>query len=216
MKGLLVTLEGQDGSGKSTLLDIISTQLEQENLSVLVVPEFSSRVVGRLLQETLTQNKFLRLNDFGVSALTETLYVLADLYSQDEFEIRSALQQGAVVVKERHVDSIFACQLPKIVNDYPMSDEEQVFQWLRHMCSQLTEPDLTVFLSVSDEELGRRIKMRGEQVSADDFTVFRERQVIYDRVATEDQHRWLEVINDGNPQITAQIVLREITQRLGL
>ena len=98
MKGLLVTFEGQDGSGKSTLLKLVKARLKQENFAVVVVPEFSSRVLGRFLQEILMQNKFLRLNSTGPSALTETMYILSDLYSQDELEIRPALQQGMVVI----------------------------------------------------------------------------------------------------------------------
>lgn len=128
MKGLLVTFEGQDGSGKSTLLRLVDAELRQRGLLVVVVPEFSDRVVGKFLQETLEKNKFLRLNTSGPSALTETMYVLSDLYSQDEFEIVPALRAGAVVVKERHVDSILACQIPKITDDYPQSSAEQMFQ----------------------------------------------------------------------------------------
>ncbi len=215
MKGLLVTFEGQDGSGKSTLLKLVKARLKQENFAVVVVPEFSSRVLGRFLQEILMQNKFLRLNSTGPSALTETMYILSDLYSQDELEIRPALQQGMVVIKERHIDSILACQLPKIVKDYPESDSEQVFQWLCHICGQLTEPDLTVFLRVSDAELKRRIESRGEQATENDFAVFKKRQKIYDRLAAENRHRWLEVMNEGNPQAAVQIIFEEVERRLG-
>jgi len=175
MKGLLITFEGQDGSGKSTLLCLVDAELRQRGFSIVVVSEFSDRMVSKFLQETLTQNKFLRLNTSGPSALTETMYVLSDLYSQDEFEIVPALRDGAIVVKERHVDSILACQLPKIVDDYLQSNVEQVFQWLRQTYSQLTQPDLTVFLRVSDEALRRHIEGRGEQITESDFTVFRKR-----------------------------------------
>lgn len=214
MSALFVTFEGQDGSGKSKLLRFVTARLKQIGLAGLIVPEFSSRVVGRFLQETLVENKFIRLNGPGPSALTETLYILSDLYSQDEFEIKPALHQGAIVVKERHLDSILACQLPKIMGDYPANDAEQIFQWLHCICSQLTVPDLTIFLRVSDEELRKRIKARGEQATTNDFAVFRNRQTIYDRLAAENQHRWFEVINDGNPQDTMEIILGEIIRRL--
>ncbi|MBT9168949.1 MAG: Thymidylate kinase [Syntrophomonadaceae bacterium] len=213
MKGMLVTFEGQDGSGKSTLLHLVDAELRQRGFSVVVVPEFSNRVVGKFLQETLTQNKFLRLNTFGPSALTETMYVLSDLYSQDEFEIVPAFRDGAIVVKERHVDSILACQLPKIAEDYPQSNAEQIFQWLRQTCNQLTQPDLTVFLRVSDETLHRRIEARGEQVAESDFAVFRKRQEIYDRLAVENSGRWFEIVNDGEPQDAVQTVVEQVMRR---
>ncbi len=216
MKGLLITFEGQDGSGKSTLLKLVGAQLKQENFSVLIVPEFSSRVLGKFLQQILIQNKFLRLNSAGPSALTETMYVLSDLYSQDEFEIRLALQQGKVVIKERHLDSILACQLPKIAEDYPESDTERLFQWLYQTCRQLTEPDMTVFLRVSDKELKKRIESRDEQVTERDFAVFEKRQMIYDRLAVENRHRWLNVVNDEDPQAVVRIIIEEVKRRLGV
>lgn len=215
MKGLLVTFEGQDGSGKSTLLKLVAARLKQEDFSVLVVPEFSPRVLGKFLQEILMQNKFLRLNSAGPSALTETMYILSDIYSQDELEIRPALQQGTIIIKERHLDSILACQLPKIAEDYPESDSEQLFQWLCHACDQLTEPDLTVFLRVSDAELKQRIESRGEQATESDFVIFEKRQTIYDRLAAENRHRWLKVGNDEDPQAAAQIIFEEVRCRLG-
>jgi len=214
MKGLLVTFEGQDGSGKSTLLRLVETSAREKGLTIVAVSEFSDRVIGKFLQETLTQNKFLRLNDSGPSALTETMYVLSDLYSQDEFEIVPALRQGAVVIKERHVDSIVACQLPKIAADYPQSDAERMFRWLQQACGQLTQPGLTVFLRVSDEKLKDRIEGRGEQVAESDLAVFKERQVIYDRLAIENQHPWLEVVNDAEPQAVVEIVVNEMMRRL--
>jgi dTMP kinase len=213
MKGLLVTFEGQDGSGKSTLLRLVDAELRQRGFSVVVVPEFSDRVVGKFLQETLEQNKFLRLNSSGPSALTETMYVLSDLYSQDEFEIVPALRAGAVVVKERHVDSILACQLPKIADDYLQSSAEQMFQWLRQTCNQLTQPDLTVFLRVSDEALQKRIEARGEQATESDLAVFKKRQVVYNRLAVENSGRWFEIANDGEPQEAVQTVVEEVMRR---
>lgn len=213
MKGLLVTFEGQDGSGKSTLLRLVDAELRQRGFSVVVVPEFSDRVIGKFLQETLTQNKFLRLNTSGPSALTETMYVLSDLCSQDEFEIVSALRNKAIVIKERHVDSILACQLPKIADDYPQSNAEQMFQWLLQTCNQLTQPDLTFFLRVSNEALRRRIEARGEQATENDFAVFRKRQKIYDRLAVENTGCWFEITNNGKPHDVVQAVVEEVMRR---
>ena len=43
MKGLLVTLEGQDGSGKSSILRSVELELKHRGVPVVVVPEFSPR-----------------------------------------------------------------------------------------------------------------------------------------------------------------------------
>lgn len=214
MRGILVTFEGQDGCGKSTLLPLVEQILSQGGVAVVTVPEFSDGIVGRFLQETLLHNKFLRLNAGGISAITETMYVLSDLYAQHESEILPALQRGAVVLKERHIDSVVACQVPKIFEDYPNSDVDSIFEWLIHSCGQLHEPQLTVFLRVSGLELKRRIEGRGERVTESDLHVFEQRQRLYDRMAAKNLHRWFSVANDGGVIDTAQTIAREIARKV--
>lgn len=215
MTGLLVTFEGQDGSGKSTLLQLAAARLKQEDIPVVIVPEFSSGPLGTFLKNSLRQNKFLRFNKGVPSAITETMAVVADLYWQDELEIRPALRQDCVVLKERHIDSVLACQIPKIVDDYPSYGAEMLFRWLVCICSRLAKPDLTCFLDVESRLLAERITARGEQVAADDFRVFVNRQVIYDRLAAENQHRWVRVLNSGDTADAVQIIIRQINRHLG-
>lgn len=198
MKGLLVTFEGQDGSGKSTLLRLVSERLKTDEISIVSVPEFSANVVGEFLKNIIRKNKFLRLEEISPSALTETMYVLADLYSQDELEIRPAIEQGKVVLKERHGDSILACQIPKIMDDYPTEDFKHLFDWLSKSITYLTEPDLTFFLHVKNEVLEERIRARGEVVSENDFVVFERRLKVYNYLAEEKRKRWVVLNNEGS------------------
>ena len=213
-EGLLLSFEGQDGSGKSTLLELVGATLQDNGHKVEIVPEFSRRVIGSYLVNLLTENKFLRMNRNGASALTETLYVVADLYSQDEFDIRPALAQGKIVLKERHLDSIFACQIPKILTDYPDRKVDELIEWLDSMCSSLKEPDLTVFLDVPEIELRNRIVGRGEALSESDVTVFKSRQAIYDRIAANGYKRWMRADNQHSPDQTAEVIIRKIEKLL--
>lgn len=198
MKGLLVTFEGQDGSGKSTLLRLVAEELEAKKISTIIVPEFSSNVVGEFLKSIIRKNKFLRLNEPKPTAFTETLYVLADLYSQDEMDIRPAIEQGKVALKERHVDSVLACQIPKIMEDYPLEEEKRLFEWLEQASVNLLEPNLTFFLQVRDEVLKDRIEARGEFTDRNDFIVFRKRMAIYSRLADKKRERWIFLNNEGS------------------
>lgn len=214
MNGLLITFEGQDGSGKSTLLHLTAEFLKQRGVLVVVISEFSNNVVGSFLRASLEKNKFLRLDFSEPTAFTETMYVLSDLYSQDESEIRPAIHKGFVVLKERHIDSIFACQIPKILDDYPSSDTEKLFRWISATSSRITVPDLTFLLDVKKEILRQRIEKRGEQVSESDFLVFERRQTIYDRLASENQNRWVTLANNGDPFETLQTIVNHIFSNL--
>jgi len=210
MKGLLVTFEGQDGSGKSTLLRLVAEELEAKKVPTLVVPEFSSNVVGEFLKSIIRKNKFLRLNEPKPTAFTETLYILADLYSQDELDIRPAIEQGRVVLKERHVDSVLACQIPKIMNDYPLEEEKRLFKWLEQASANLLEPNLTFFLQVKDEMLKDRIEARGELTDKNDFIVFRRRMAIYSRIADKKRKRWVVLNNEGSFSDSVQTIVAKI------
>ncbi len=213
-KGLLASFEGQDAAGKSTILKLVSEELRRNGVSVLTVAEFSSTILGEFIKSTLEKNKFLRLNEVGPSAITETMYVLSDLYSQDELEIKPALQQGKIVLKERHIDSILACQIPKIFEDYPGSNQNQLFKWLKDSSVQITKPDLTFFLEVDEETLRQRIIGRGEDVAKSDFAIFRERQKIYDHQSAENQNRWLSVPNNGEPLEVIKLIVNNILNRI--
>ena len=201
MSGLLIVFEGQDGAGKSTLLSLVEERLSKEGLPIIVVPEFSSNVLGEYLKRILEDNKFLRLNTTVSSALTETMYVLSDLYSQDELEIQPAIQQGKIVLKERHVDSVLACQIPKILEDYPEKEVERLLSWLKASSGYLTEPNLTFFLEVQNTLLQKRIKARGEAVSKSDFVIFNSRQEIYNHLATVRAGSWIVLSNNQNAEI---------------
>ncbi|MBU1038818.1 deoxynucleoside kinase [Patescibacteria group bacterium] len=198
-KGLLVSLEGQDASGKSEILKLLLRELDNRKVPVVVVSEFSSNVLGNFIKKILGENKFFRLNTCGPSALTETMYVISDLYSQDELEIGPALKEGKVIIKERHIDSIFACQIPKIIDDYPGSNPEYLFKWLEQSLKKLRRPNLTFFLDVKKEILKNRIVGRGEEVSAVDLRVFQKRQNIYNKLALKNRGRWLNIKNNGRP-----------------
>jgi len=214
MSGLLVVFEGQDGAGKSTLLTLTAEQLNKDGYPIVVVPEFSLNVLGEYFKKLLKENKFLRLNTSEPSALTETMYVLADLYSQDELEIKPAVKSGKIVLKERHIDSILACQIPKIMDDYSSEKVSSLLSWLIESSSYLTKPDLRLFLEVNKKLLQKRIIERGGSVSKDDLRIFGKRQEIYSQLIK--QNNWLRLSNNGDVKSAALFVVREIIKQFDI
>lgn len=150
------------------------------------------------------------MNNDSASALTETLYIVADLYSQDEFDIKPALAQGKVVLKERRLDSVLACQIPKIPADYPDREEGELMRWLVSLCSNLREPDLTVFLDVPELELLNRVLGRGEALSEGDIAVFRSRQAIYEQIAATGIQRWMKLDNQNSSNQAAEVIVEKV------
>lgn len=184
-KGYLISFEGQDACGKSTLVQELAKYFLANGYTVYTVDEFSQSIVGNYLRILLTQDKFLRFGQDVKSSFTETLFITADLYFQHEIEIMPRLRDQVIVLKDRHVDTIFACQIPKIVKDYPEIKYENLYDWVERKLSFITFPDLTFFLTLPLDIQIERIKSRGEAVSDSDIQIFKEREKIYRELASK-------------------------------
>ena len=158
-KGYLVSFEGQDASGKSALLHRVDNQLRKRGYKTKVVEEFSASEMGESLRKKLTQDKFLRFGEPLPTAFAETMRVVADLYYQDELEISPAIAEGKVVLKERHIDTIFACQIPKIRCDYPEANFADLWTWVKELTRNLYRKQARK-LPLSSVEMNCRIHMR--------------------------------------------------------
>jgi len=209
-RGYLVSFEGQDASGKSELLHRTNDNLIRKGYETAVVEEFSTSPMGDYLRELLIGDKFLRLKKDAPTAFSGTMYVIADLYYQDEHEIKPNLNKGRIVLKERHIDTLFACEIPKIRDDYPQFDEESLYRWIESTASKLYMPDLTFLLTVPEDVLMGRIRSRGESISDDDLRIFAERKRIYRQLANRYKDRI--VVFDNNR--TVEEATDEITDRI--
>jgi dTMP kinase len=188
-RGYLISFEGQDGSGKTELLHRVNHALRKKGYETSIVEEFSDSPLGNYLKELLRKDKFLRLQKNIPTAFSGAMCVIADLYYQDEHEIKPKLNEGKIVLKERHIDTLFACEIPKIKDDYPDLDTESLYNWIESVSTQLYIPDLTFLLMVSEDILIERIRNRGESVSEEDLRVFAEREKIYRQLAEKYKDR---------------------------
>jgi len=195
-KGYFISLEGQDASGKSTIMRAVCDLLGQEGYKVKIVEEFSTSTIGDYIRSLLAKDKFIRFRTGRRSAFIETMLIIADLYYQDEMEILPLLADGTTVLKERHIDSIFACQIPKIADDYPGLTYEYLYGWITDLTRFLLVPNLTFLLSLPRKIQIERIKSRGENVSDEDLRVFEQREIIYTDLALK--HKGRIVIFDNN------------------
>ena len=142
--------------------------------------------------------------------ISGAMYIIADLYYQDEHEIKPKLNEGKIVLKERHIDSLFACEIPKIKDEYPNLDTESLYNWIESVSIHLYKPDLTFLLIVPNDILIERIRRRGEFVSDEDLRVFAEREKIYRRLAEKEKGRI--VVFDNNKEIEKAV--EEIVERI--
>lgn len=106
LSGWFIAVEGGDGAGKSTQIDALTAWLRKRGFDVVTTREPGATVLGAKLREILLHAK----DREPVSARAEALLFAADRADHVEKVVRPALERGAIVLTDRHVDSSIAYQ----------------------------------------------------------------------------------------------------------
>ena len=144
-KGLFITFEGGDGCGKTTQIKLIDEYLRNKGYKTLLTREPGSKGLGVKLREILLNY------DGEVSPTCESFLFLADRAQHVDCIIKPALEEGTIVLCDRHTDSTVAYQ------GYGRGlDLEQIYK-LNNIATNGLKPDLTVVLDVDVETSQARV-----------------------------------------------------------
>lgn len=105
MKGILITLEGNDGSGKSSVIEAIRKTLEEKGYPVVYTREPGGSKIAENIRKVI-----LDVQNTGMDPKTEALLYAASRREHIEKTIRPALQAGQIVLCDRFIDSSLAYQ----------------------------------------------------------------------------------------------------------
>jgi thymidylate kinase len=214
---MLIAFEGQDGASKTSLLRATCTELTRQSIPAITVDEFSDSPYGQRLVDALARDKFLRpVLGEPATVLTRALEIVADLYYLDERVIAPALEAGYVVLKDRHMDTIFYTLLPALVQPETAHTESRALTWLSMMLSQLRyRPTVTVYvdapLAVRLERIKKRPRQfdedRARKVSRADLEVIAARERVVRHLMAAEPERFLTIVNDRPlPEGMAQVL----------
>jgi len=103
--GWFIALEGGDGAGKSTQLAAVAEWLRGRGYEVVTTREPGATPLGSVLR-----NLVLHADEHKLGARAEALLFAADRADHMETVVRPALERGAIVLTDRHVDSSVAYQ----------------------------------------------------------------------------------------------------------
>ena len=103
-KGLFITFEGGDGCGKTTQIKLLDEYLRSKGYQTLLTREPGSKGLGIKLREILLNY------DGEVSPRAESFLFLADRAQHVDCIIKPALENGVIVLCDRHTDSTVAYQ----------------------------------------------------------------------------------------------------------
>ena len=159
-KGLFITFEGADGCGKTTQLNLLKKYLEQNGYEVVLTREPGGKGLGEKLREILLNY------DGEVSNRCESFLFLADRAQNIDIIVTPAIQQGKIVLCDRHTDSSVAYQ------GYGRGLDIDQINTLNNLATNNKKPDLTLVFDVDIETSMKRVgneKDRMESAGKDFF-----------------------------------------------
>jgi dTMP kinase len=149
-KSSFITFEGLEGSGKSTQVRLLKEFLEDLGHIVVVTKEPGASVIGGSIRKVLLEPE----NE--VSLWTEVFLFQADRADHIANLIKPALEEGKIVICDRHSDSSVALQ------GYGRGVGRDTIASLNTLSTQGITPDLTILLDLSVDAGFARISKRGQ------------------------------------------------------
>ncbi len=143
--GLFITFEGGDGCGKSTQLELVKKYLEERGFKTLTTREPGSIGLGQKLREVLLHY------DGDVAPRAEAFLFLADRAQHIAKIVKPAVNDGVIVLCDRHTDSSVAYQ------GYGRGEDIEQINMLNNLATQGIKPDLTLLFDVSTEVAQTRV-----------------------------------------------------------
>ena len=176
-KGLFITFEGGDGCGKTTQIKLLDEYLRAKGYKTLLTREPGSKGLGIKLREILLNY------DGEVSPVCESFLFLADRAQHVDCIIKPALEEGVIVLCDRHTDSTVAYQ------GYGRGlDLEQIHN-LNKIATSGLKPDLTIVLDVDVETSQKRVGAEKDRMESAGIEFFERVRNGFLKIAKEDPER---------------------------
>ena len=144
-KGLFITFEGADGCGKSTQLKLLAEYLQKQGKEVVITREPGCAGLGKKIREILLNY------DGKVSDRCESFLFLADRAQNIDIIVKPAVEQGKIVLCDRHTDSSVAYQ------GYGRGLSIERINMLNNLATDGKKPDLTLVFDIDVETSMQRV-----------------------------------------------------------
>ncbi|MBQ8459993.1 dTMP kinase [bacterium] len=144
-KGLFITFEGADGCGKTTQLNLLKDYLSSKGYDVILTREPGAKGLGEKFREILLNY------DGEVSNRCESFLFLADRAQNIDTIVNPAIEQGKIVLCDRHTDSSVAYQ------GYGRGLDIEEIKSLNKLATGGKTPDITLVFDVDIETSMKRV-----------------------------------------------------------
>lgn len=197
-RGLFITFEGGDGCGKSTQLELVKKYLEERGFKTLTTREPGSVGLGQKLREVLLHY------DGDVAPRAEAFLFLADRAQHIAKIIKPAIDNGVIVLCDRHTDSSVAYQ------GYGRGEDIEQINMLNNLATQGIKPDLTLLFDVSTEVAQTRVGSEKDRMESAGIEFHKKVRQGYLEIAKKEPQR-IKVV-DSN--LTIEKVFEQVKKIL--
>lgn len=184
-KGIFITFEGADGCGKTTQLNLLREYLEKQGVQVVVTREPGGKGLGERIRDIL-------LNYEGeVSSQAEAFLFLADRAQNIDVIVKPAVEEGKIVLCDRHIDSTIAYQ------GYGRGVDIERLRMLNSLATNNFIPDLTYVFDIDVETSSKRVGKNKDRMESAGVEFFEKVRNGYLELAKEEPDR-VKVINSAD------------------
>ena len=201
-KGLFITFEGADGSGKTTQLNKVKEFLIKEGYDVVVTREPGALDVGQKIRNILLHNEGF------VSDRCEMFLFLADRSQHIDALIKPAVDNGKIVLCDRHTDSTIAYQ------GYGRGQNIKLLKELNKIAVNGVFPDLTLLYDVSIKTAQERVGSEKDRMESAGLMFYEKVKNGYielqkensDRIKLIDANRSVEEVFEDTKKNIVQLI----------
>ena len=184
-KGCFITFEGADGCGKTTQSKLVQEYLENSGYEVIWTREPGAKGLGQNIRELLLHY------DGEVAPMCEAFLFLADRAQHIEHLIKPAVDEGKIVICDRHTDSTIAYQ------GYGRGEDIKQLKYLNSLATGDIKPDLTFVFDVFTEVAQKRVGDEKDRMESAGMEFHKKVRQGYLEIAKQEPER-VKVIDANN------------------
>lgn len=176
-RGLFITFEGADGCGKTTQLNLLKEYFEKVGKDVVLTREPGAKGLGEHVR------KILLNYDGVVSDRCESFLFLADRAQNVDVIVNPAINEGKIVLCDRHTDSTVAYQ------GYGRGLDINEINMLNNLATGGMKPDLTLVFDVDIETSMQRVGNEKDRMEQSGNEFFNRVRYGYLKIAEQEPNR---------------------------
>ena len=176
-RGYFITFEGADGCGKTTQLELLADYLKEKNKEVIITREPGARGLGERIRDILLNY------DGEVSDRCESFLFLADRAQHIDIIVNPAVEDGKIVLCDRHIDSSVAYQ------GYGRGLDIEQIDRLNMIATNGKRPDLTLVFDIDAETSMKRFGTEKDRMESAGIDFFNRVRKGYLELANQEPER---------------------------